>query len=54
MITIYNGMTSPSLMGRLTKTGEYEISIGKNGRGAEFTLPRDQLKELIADMVNSL
>ena len=54
MITIINGTTAPSLMGRKTKTGDYEVSIKKNGHGSEITLSRDQIKELISDMVVSL
>lgn len=54
MITIYAAHDAPSLMGRRTKTGEYEISITKNNHGGEITLTREQAKSLIADMVDAL
>lgn len=54
MITISIGHTAPSLMGRKTTTGEYEISIKKNGHGGEITVNAEQLKLLISDMVASL
>lgn len=54
MITIYAAHDAPSLMGRRTKTGDYEISVTKNKYGGVITLTREQAKSLIADMVDSL
>lgn len=54
MITISVGQTAPSLMGRRTNSGGYEISVKKNGHGGEITLRPEEVKMLIFDMVASL